>query len=692
MDIKNTSLYTQVDGFLHGGDYNPDQWLDQPEVIKEDYRLIKLAGCNTFSLNIFGWSAIEPKEGQYDFTWLDKIIDDLADINASVILATPSGARPAWLSKEYPEVLRVEENRKRNLHGKRHNHCLTSPVYREKTAKLNRMLAERYEKKPNLIMWHISNEYGGACHCTLCEEAFRDWLKKKYNNDLNQLNKAWWTSFWSHTYSDWSQIESPAPHGEDSVHAHNLDWKRFVTDQTIDFYKNEIAPLREITPLIPVTTNFMGDYPEMGPYKELNYIKFSEVVDIASWDAYPAWHNDWQTTADLAAEVAFVHDLYRSIKDGQPFLIMENTPSLVNWHNINKPKTPKMHQLSAWQSIAHGADSILYFQWRKSRGAFEKFHGAVVDHNQNNIEKTRVFQEVSELGKLLKKVKAVKGTRVNAKVAIIYDWENQWAIDDAMALNLDKKDYIKTCQSAYKSFWKQGIPVDVISLEKDISKYDLIIAPMLYMLRSGMSEKIEEFVSQGGNFVTTYWSGVVDEHDLCFTNGFPGPLQRVLGIWTEEIDTLYGNESNQVTFTNNNDLTIQGSFKAYDYCEVIHPTTAKTIAMYDKSYYASKPAVTVNDFGQGKAYYIGSRNEQAMQDELFYRLAKTLKIDPPLKGLIPSNISVQKRGNFTFVMNFDEVAHTIIFDQGMYRDLLTDIIYTEKIELQSYQTIILEAI
>lgn len=690
MEIKSVPLYTKVDGFLHGGDYNPDQWLSQPEVIEEDYRLMKLANCNTFSVNIFSWHALEPTEENYDFTWLDKVIANLDKIGASIILATPSGARPAWMSKKYPEVLRVEANRVRNLHGKRHNHCFTSPVYREKTAKMNRLLAERYGKKDNLIMWHISNEYGGACHCSLCQEAFRDWLKVRYQNDINKVNQAWWTSFWSHTYNDFSEIESPAPHGEDAVHGHNLDWKRFVTDQTIDFYLNEIKPLRELTPTIPITTNFMGDYPDMGPFTGLNYDKFAKVVDIISWDVYPAWHNDWQSTADLAANVGFVHDIYRSIKDGQPFLIMENTPSQVNWHQVNKPKKPGMHALSALQSIAHGSDSILYFQWRKSRGSFEKFHGAVVDHNQEKTEKTRVFQEVASLGSVLEKIKEVKGTTVDAKVAIIYDWENQWAIDDAMALKLNNKDYIKTCQSMYKSFWEKGIPVDIITLDKDISAYKLVIAPMLYMVKPGKKEKMEAYVHDGGNLVVTYWSGIVDEHDLCFSNGFPGPLQNLLGIWSEETDVLYDSQSNQIEFSTDNALNLQGHHQAYDFCEVIHPTTAEIIATYKKDYYAGKPAVTVNQFGEGSAYYIASRNEQGFQDQFFEKVAGNLNISPSLIGNIPEGVSVQPRGDYIFVMNFDEQKHVVTNIVGEFTDVVTGRTVAGEIQLNAYQIVVLE--
>lgn len=655
--MKYDHIHPSVEGILHGGDYNPDQWLHMPEIIHEDFRLMPLANCNTFSINIFGWSAIEPQEGVYTFEWLDDIMNRLAEKDYNAILATPSGARPAWLSKAYPEVLRVESNRKRNLHGQRHNHCFTSPVYRRKVKEMNRKLAERYKDHPALKMWHISNEYGGECHCDYCQEAFRLWLKQRYHHSIEELNQAWWTGFWSHRFSEWDEIESPAPHGESFVHAHNLDWKRFVTDQTIDFYHNEIEPIREITPEIKVTTNFMGNYPHMRPFLGLDYQKFASEVDVISWDSYPAWHNDFKSNVDLAVEVGFVHDVYRSMKGGQPFLLMESTPSLVNWQEINRPKQPGMHELSSLQAVAHGADAILYFQWRKSRGSSEKFHGAVVDHAGH--EHTRVFKEVAKLGETLEKLAPVARATMHAEVAIIYDWENQWAIDDAQATNNRDKGYAAQAQSHYKSFWKKGIAVDVIGMEADFSKYKLVIGPMLYMLKPGVAETITQFVEEGGVFVSTYWSGVVNESDLCFLGGFPGPLKKVLGVWSEEIDTLYNGETVAISWENQ-------AFKAHSFVERIHLDGAESVAVFEQENGENLPAVTKNVYGKGEAYYMAAWNEQAFYDAFYQQLCQKLSLKTPAV-VIPEGVSVQTRSNgeqaYTFVMNFNEKQEHVQFNE-----------------------------
>ncbi len=690
--MQNKFFYNKVTQFLHGGDYNPDQWLDYPEVLKEDVRLLKLANCNCVSINIFGWSAIEPEEGKYTFEWLDKIMDDMSENNIHVILATPSGARPAWMSEKYPEVLRVNSDRSKNLHGQRHNHCFTSPVYRRKTKEINRMLAERYKDHPALIMWHISNEYGGECHCDLCQEAFRSWLRKKYDNNLDKLNEAWWTGFWSHRFNSWSQIESPSEHGEIFVHGHNLDWKRFVTDQTIDFYKNEIEPIREITPQVPVTANFMGNYPHMGLFTGLDYWKFAKEVDIASWDNYPAWHNNFESTAELASNVGFVHDIYRSLKGGQPFLVMESTPSLVNWHDVNKLKRPGMHMLGSLQGIAHGADSVLYFQWRKGRGASEKFHGAVVDHCGH--ENTRVFKEVSELGAVLEKIKEVQGSTMKSEVAIIYDVENKWAIDDLQGLKMKKKGYEETCQKSHRVFWEKGIPTDVINMDSDFSKYKLIVAPMLYMVRPNVAERLNEFVKNGGTLITTYWSGVVNENDLCFLGGFPGPLRDLTGIWAEEIDSLYDNERNHIKVTCE-DLGLKDSYEVIDYCELIHAESAEVLGEYKDDFYAGMPVLTVNKYGRGKCYYIAARTEFDFNNDLYGKIINDLDIKSVIEGDLPDGVTAQSRikGNveYTFVMNFTEEEKIVSLGSREYVDMISDEKINKEIKLDKYGVKILKS-
>ncbi|KRE56768.1 beta-galactosidase [Paenibacillus sp. Soil750] len=665
--------------FMHGADYNPDQWQHDPQVLEEDIRMMKLAKCNVMAIGIFAWSALEPVEGTYTFEWLDRVLDTFAANGIYAWLATPSGARPAWMAEQYPEVLRVGANRVRNLFGARHNHCFTSPVYREKVTMMNSRLAERYAQHPAVVGWHISNEYGGECHCSYCQEAFRGWLQKKYGT-LDALNMAWWTSFWSHTYTSWSQIESPAPHGENLVHGMNLDWKRFVTDQTVDFCRHEIAPLKAVNAQLPVTTNLMD------AFEGLNYWKFADVLDVISWDAYPTWH-DAKDQHNLAAWFALNHDLFRSLKGGQPFLLMESTPSLTNWQAVSKLKKPGMHLLSSLQAVAHGSDSVQYFQWRKSRGASEKLHGAVIDHVGH--EHTRVFRDVAELGCALEKLSEVIGTSVPAETALIFDWENRWAVKNSQGPRNMGIKYEETVLSHYRAFWDSGIPVDVIDMDVDFSKYKLIVAPMLYLVRPGVGERIEQFVADGGTFVTTYWSGIVDENDLCFQGGFPGPLRKTLGLWSEEIDALYDHEKNRLIFTEGNGLDLEGEYESHELCELIHTEGAETLAVYGDDFYAGRPALTVNSFGHGKAYYIATRTDTELLKLLYKQVVEQAGVKAVLQMELPPEVTAQVRTNgeydYVFLMNFAQQTQTVELDGDTYWDMLLQETWEAKsVQLEPY--------
>lgn len=652
---------------LHGADYNPEQWLKYPEVLREDIRLMKLAGCNVMSVGIFSWVSLEPEEGVFTFEWLDGVLDSFAENGIYAILATPSGARPAWMSQKYPEVLRVERNRVHNLHGFRHNHCFTSPVYREKTAILNAKLAERYSQHPAIIGWHISNEFGGECHCELCQDAFREWLKVKYNNSLDEVNHAWWATFWSHTYTSWSQIESPAPHGETQVHGLNLDWRRFVSERTIDFCQHEINTVRPYNPELPITTN-------MHMIDGIDYRELAKILDVVSWDAYPDWHytEDGDDTR-LAAWTAMHYDLMRSFKK-KPFLLMESTPSLTNWQSVSKLKRPGMHKLSSLQAVAHGSDSVQYFQWRKSRGSSEKFHGAVVDHSGHS--ETRVFQDVAEVGKTLAGMTEVVGTSTPAQTAIIFDWDNRWAIKDAQGIRNSGLRYEETVLQHYRALWELGIPVDIIGSGDDLSAYKLVVAPMLYLISEENGKRIEKYVEQGGTFLATYWSGVVNETDLCHLGGFPGPLRRTLGIWAEETEGLHSRDLNGLVMEAGNKLKLSGDYDAHEIAELIHLEGAEALGHYRNDFYAGRPALTVNRFGEGNAYHLATCvKDTSFYVELYAAITSKAGITRAMDSELPAGVTAQLRtdgeSDYVFVQNFSGSPQTVELDGAEYTDLET---------------------
>lgn len=649
MDFRTETL-------LHGGDYNPEQWLNRPDILEKDLDMLEEAGCNVVSLGIFSWSTLEPQEGVFHFEWLEEIIERLYKRGISTILSTPSGAKPKWLADKYPEVLRVDETRRRYLFGERHNHCYTSPVYREKTALINRKLSERLGRHPGVILWHISNEYGGECHCPLCQEAFRNWLRERYKT-IENLNERWCTTFWSHTYQDFDQIESPSSIGEKNLHGLNLDWKRFVTHQSADFMHHEIQAVREGGSDLPVTTNLMHYY------KSLDYFKFAKDLDIVSWDTYPVWHKE--EVIETAYDNGMCHDLMRSLKQ-KPFLQMESCPTATNWQSVSKLKKPGVLFAQSMQAIAHGGDGALYFQIRQSRGASEKFHGAVIDHYGG--KDTRVFREVSKTGEALKKLRVLAGSSVNSKAAILYDWDSEWAMEDSQGPRNKGLHYQEVLLKFYRGLRRQGQNVDLVDMDCDIEKYQILSMPMCYMFKEDFSKKVRAFVEKGGILITTYWSGIVDDTDRCYLGGTPYGLMDVLGIRSTEIDGLYDWEENQMVPVEENELGIEKTYTCKNLCDLVELRGARSLMTYGRDFYRGYPVLTVNDYGKGSAWYVAADAEREFYDDFMKLLMRHCGISGAVSGEIPDDLEIttrEKNGiRYYIYQNFGKKAVKIPLPEG----------------------------
>ena len=542
----------KVQKILYGGDYNPEQWPE--EIWQEDMRMFKLANIDVVTLNVFSWASLQKDDEIYDFSRLDKIMDLVRENGLKVCLATSTAAHPAWMARKHPDILRTEHNGIRRKFGSRHNSCPNSPTYRKYSVALAEKLAERYQGYDNVVSWHISNEYGGTCYCDNCEKAFRSWLKEKYGT-IDELNKAWNMSFWGHTLYDFDDVVVPDLRSEEfdwggdgrtNFQGISLDYNRFNSDSILECYRLEYEAVKKYTPDIPVTTNLMG------AYKVLDYQKWANYMDFVSWDNYPAYDG-------TPAQVAFSHDLMRGLKQGKPFALMEQTPSVTNWHIYCKLKRPGVMRLWSYQAAAHGADTIMFFQMRRSIGACEKYHGAVIDHVGN--ENTRVFKEIAELGKELGQLgSALLGARAKSQVAIVFDWDNWWAAEYSAGPS-KLINYNQEVMQYYKALHERNISVDLVGVTDDLSSYKLVIAPLLYMCKDGFDEKVRSFVKQGGVFLTTYFSGYVEDHDLVVTGGYPGRLKDILGIWVEESDAIPPEESN--LFTYNEKTYPQGCYATY---------------------------------------------------------------------------------------------------------------------------------
>ena len=579
-----------------GGDYNPEQW--PQEVWDQDYRLFDAAAVDTVTLGVFDWALLQPAPDVYDFTLLDQIVERAAAEGRQICLATGTGAHPAWLARAHPEVTRVDFEGRRHRFGQRHNSCPSSPVYRRLSAELARRVARRYADQAAVIAWHVGNEYGGACYCDLCATGFRQWLRERYGS-LEALNAAWYTTFWAHTFTDWDEIEPPTAlteHWRGPEHTAfqgiTLDYRRFMSEAMLANFLDEKAAIRESCPDVPVTTNFMG------MYQPIDYHRWAPHLDFASWDNYPP-----DDTSQ--ARMALTHDLMRGLKDGQPFWVMEQTPSTTASREVNPLKRPGVMRLWSWQAVAHGADALLFFQLRASRGACEKYHGAVIGHGGRSA--TRAFREAADLVAPLGRVGgAVLGGRTPARVALLFDWDSWWAVEMTDGLSRHVR-YQEVVLAYYTALWEAGVDVDVVPVTKDFAAYDVVVAPLLHMVKGDLARRLEDVAASGGSVVTTFLSGRVDEDDNAFLMDVPGPLGRLTGVRVDEWDARGPDVVNPVRLRDG-DAEIEVESRLF--FEIVIPDGAETVGSYGADFYAGTPAVTRNDYGAGHGWYVAAGLDQ----------------------------------------------------------------------------------
>ena len=590
--MSSPARLPDLDHIAFGGDYSPEQW--DRDVWTADYEAFDAASITTLTVGVFTWALTQPDEDTFDFTVLDEIIQRAADEGRRICLGTGTGALSPWMARRYPDVTRTDYEGRRHGYGQRHNACWSSPNFRRLAAQAAGRLAERYGSHPAVVAWHIGNEYGGRCYCDLCAAEFRIWLRDRYES-LDALNEAWNTTFWSHRFTDWDEIEPPSAltehwggPGKTAFQGITLDFARFSTDNAIRQYAEEKAAIREHSDL-PATTNFMGFF---GP---LDYHRWSDHLDFASWDNYPrAMDEPWS--------IALAHDLMRGLKDGAPFWLMEQTPSVTASRDVNPVRRPGVMRLWSWQAVAHGADSVLFFQMRQSRGACEMTHGAVLDHS-GRLD-TRTFREVAGLGGELAALgDRVLGARTPARCALVVDWDSWWAVEMADGPNRLLR-YLPTVQEWGRAFWDAGAQVDVVPVTADLAGYDVVAAPLLHMIKGDFAERLEQVVERGGTVITGCLSGRVDEDDRRFLMDAPGLLAGLCGIRVAETDAADPEVANRIVFA---EETTEGRYVF----EVLIAEDAEVIARYGDDFYAGEPAVTRRTAASGgQAWYLGTQLAQ----------------------------------------------------------------------------------
>lgn len=603
----------------YGGDYNPEQW--PRDVWAEDARMIGALSMDVVTLGVFDWALIQGPDESYDFGVLDEVIEHAESMGLGICLATATGAHPPWAAYKYPDVTRVDFEGRRHLFGQRHNSCPSSPNFKRLSTALAGEIARRYKDHESIVAWHVGNEYGGACYCENCAAAFRVWLRERYGS-LDRLNEAWYTTFWSHVFTEWEEIVVPSALSEHwngprhtAFQGITLDYRRFFSDALLASFTAERDAIRDAGATQPVTTNMMGLY---GP---LDYSRWAKEMDFVSWDNYPP-------DANSQARMALTHDLTRGLKGGDPFWVMEQTPSVTACRDENPVKRPGVLRLWTYQAIAHGADATLFFQIRQCRGASEKYHGAVVGHGGR--DDTRVFRECAELGRELAGLGEIVGARTTSRVALLFDWPSWWAVDlsDGPSRHLD---YRQLAIDYYTPWFDRGVSVDVIFAESELTPYDIVLAPGLHMMSEGFGARVEEYVAGGGRFVASVMSGLVDEDDLAHLLPGPGVLGKVMGIRIDETDSQPVGHVNAVAFSGRTSAEADGTRETV--CEsrlvfdVIQREGAESVAEYRDDFYAGSSAVTRNRYGKGSGWYVGTVLDAAGMAELVDLIADDCDID-----------------------------------------------------------------
>lgn len=645
----------RLDALAYGGDYNPDQWPE--EVWHEDIRLMREAGVNLVSLPVFSWPQLEAAPGVYEWGWLDRIIDLLWEGGIKVDLATATATPPSWLIRSHPEMLPWNEDGQRLEFGSRQAYCPSSPVWREHVARMTRAMAERYGEHPALALWHVSNEYGdhvSRCWCPESSAHFRRWLEARYG-DLDGLNEAWGVNVWGQRYTDWAHIEAPRRSTGPVNPTQLLDFERFSSDALLELFQLEVDVLREVTPEIGVTTNFMSIL------RDLDYWDFAAAEDLVTDDAYP-------DPADPLAHVpaALNYGYMRSLKGGQPWLLLEQAPSGVSWRDVNVPKAPGQYRVGSLQAIAHGSDGAMVFQWRQAKYGQEKFHSAMVGHRG---EASRTFQEAKAFGAELRQLEPMRGSRVRSRIALVVDHDSWWGSSATESLPSQRLNWLAQARAWHAALHALGHAVDTVRASGPFDGYDVVVVPNLYVTDASEAEVFSDYVARGGRLVVGPFSGVVDDTEKVHDGGAPGPLRAVLGVEVDEQWPVSDGLAERVAFAGG------GEHAAPTWGEwlELHDGT-EVLARYASGELDGRPAVTRRAGGaeaSGAAWYVSCVLERDGLVALFRDVLAAAGL--PARERIDLDLEAVTRSDettdYTFVLNHGRRELTVDVPAGA-RDLL----------------------
>lgn len=652
----------RVGGFAYGGDYNPEQW--DRAVWREDVRLMREAGVNAVSLGVFAWASLEPEPGKYEFDWMDEIMDLLHENGVSVNLATPTASPPVWLTHLHPEVFPIREDGQPFGFGNRLHYDPSSPIYREYAAGITTKLAERYSFHPALAMWHISNEYGPTSYGEAASINFRRWLKRKYG-DLDALNEAWTTRFWGQIYTGWDQIDVPHIPRTWMNPTRRLDFKRFTSDALLECYIAERDIVRSFRDDIPVMTNFMRFF------RHADYWKWAPEEDAAALDIYPN-----PADADSHVSAAFNYDLFRSLKGGRPWMLMEQSSSAVSQWRLNIVKEPGRMRLGSLQAVSRAADSVMFFQWRASRGGQERFHSAMLPHSGPD---SRTFREITDLGREMKLLAPVAGTRSRADIAIVFDWDGWWGLEEVFGLPRSDFSYTDTVMRHYTPLWERHHAVDVVSHGSSLEGYKVLVVPNAYLIDDEGAARIEEFARNGGTVIMSFFSGVVDGDNRVRPDGYPGAFRRLIGAKIDEYWPARPDEEFAVEFGDGRRTTSTW------WRDDLHLETGTALATYADGLLKGRAAVVENRYGAGRVVYFATLLEQEAFDAVVADVVAEAGVGSRFDG-VPAHVECSVRGDdsceYVFLLNHsaEEAASVPVGGEGT--DLLTGAAVSGQVALE----------
>jgi beta-galactosidase len=632
-----------------GVDYYPEHW-DRSRW-ETDARLMAEMGIDVVRMGEFSWFKFERKPGEYDFSWLDEAIALLGRRGIKTIVGTPTAAPPRWLVDLEPSILPVDTQGITRGFGGRHHACHSNAVYRERSRLIVAAMAEHYRDNAEVVGWQIDNELGNShdnlCTCDSCRASFQAWLERRYG-DIARLNEAWGTSFWSQDYSSFSQIPSPRV----TPNSHNpsllLDWKRFCSDLIADFARMQIDIIRGQCPGQFVTHNMMG-YAE-----KVNYFDLSEGLDFASQDQYPMGY--WMSEEEKSpSSLASALDLIRGVKH-RNFWVMEQQAGPAAWETFGR--TPRPGQLGLWtaQSVAHGADAVVFFRWRTCTFGTEEFWHGILPHS--GIPGRR-YEELSRTIARLKPImQDTKGLYADGEAGILYDYDQCWAL--RIQPQNPKLGYPAAVRGYYAALHRRNLGVDFLGPKSELGGYKAIVAPLLFVLGRGMEEKLRRYVAEGGVLVTTMRSGVKTETNTCRTDGsLPCGLVDVLGIEVLDYDCL-GEVELPVAWAG--EIAPSDDDRGAWWCDSVTPMEGtRVLATFSGGLCRGEPAVTFHRFGKGAAYYVATQPSASLMQRIMDHLAATAGI----AGIVETEKGVEaafrtgRSADYLFVMNHDEAPHEI---------------------------------